>query len=274
MIKAISKDNKATSSSAKPTTDDLISWVLTIVSNTIGKAFTLALLMVTGRFLIALVVNLWVARINGCLIPWYKIIFLYTNMIANRQRTVNNLQLSELMKNESPNLYPFITQVYNRGNGNIPPNKIIYLAKIIRRYPPEIQNDIIRMYLKSKGDVSNSDINLFVQSKLNMRNEIKNEMRKSNKNNINKFIQIVKSKGERGKNSKKLTAGEWEAFSKLWFEVHPDSNITYNKVLTNDNKSYYNSPRSLTKSKSGLGIGLLVATTVATAAGLLITGKI
>lgn len=198
-------------------------------------------------------------------------------MFANRQGTINNLQLSELMKNQPQNLYPFIQKVYNRKNSNIPPNKVIDLAKIIKKYPPEIQDDIISMYLKAKGDVSNNDVNQFAQSKLMMRNKIKNAMRKvsnNNKNKVNKFIQIVKEKGERGKNSNKLTAGEWETFSKLWFEVHPDSNITYNKVLTNQNKAYYNSPRPQSQSKAGLGIGAVAVTAVGAIVGLLIAGKI
>jgi muramidase (phage lysozyme) len=179
-------------------------------------------------------------------------------MFTNRQGTINNLQLMK--------------KVYNRKNSNIPPNKVIELAKIIRKYPPEIQDDIITMYLKARGDVSNNDINRFAQAKLMMSNPIKNKMRKIGKNNIPGFIQIVKSEGERNKNSKKLTAGEWQAFSKLWFEVHPDSIITYNKVLTNQNKLYYNKNQS--GSGSGLGIGLMAATTVAAIVGLFFSGKI
>lgn len=194
-------------------------------------------------------------------------------MFSNRQRTVNNLQLSNLMKKESPNLYPIINQVYNRANGNIPPNKIVYLAKILKKYPSYVHNDVINMYMKNSGNVSNNDINMYAQSKIEMSRNIINEMKKIGKNNVNKFIEIVKSKGERGKNSKKLTAGEWEAFSKLWFEVHPDSNITRDMVLTETNKKYYNKsppPSSTTPVAVGVGLGAIAVTAVA----LLFTGKI
>lgn len=189
-------------------------------------------------------------------------------MFANRQGTVNNLQLSELLKNQPQNLYPFVQKVYNRKNSNIPPNKVIELAKILKKYPPDIHNEIITMYLKARGDVSNNDINLFAQSKLMMSNPIKNKMRKIGKNNIPGFIQIVKSEGERNKNSNKLTAGEWQAFSKLWFEVHPDSIITYNNVLKNQNKAYYNSSN---KNKAG---GPSTATATATVLGLGVVGTV
>ena len=152
-------------------------------------------------------------------------------MFANRQRTVNNLQLYNLMKKESPNLYPIITQIYNRANGNIPPNKIIYLAKILKNYPSYVHKDVTKMYMRNIGDVSNNTIKRYAESKMEMSESIKNEMRRIGKNNVNGFIKIVKSKGERDRNSKTLTAGEWGAFSKLWFQVHPDSNITRDMVL-------------------------------------------
>ena len=197
-------------------------------------------------------------------------------MIANRQRTVNNLQLSNLMKKVSPNLYPIITQVYNRANGNIPPNKIIYLAKILNKYPSYVHKDLINMYMRNKGDISNNDINMYAKSKIEMAESIKNEMKKYRPNSVNGFIKIVKSKGERGKKSnKEITAGEWGAFSTLWFQVHPDSTITRNMVLTENNKKYYNkSPTPSSKAPVAVGVGVGLGAIAVTAVALLLTGKI
>jgi len=127
--------------------------------------------------------------------------------------------------------------------------------------------------MRNKGDVSNNDINMYAKSKMEMSQTIKNEMRRIGKNNVNGFIRIVKSKGERDRNSNTLTAGEWGAFSKLWFQVHPDSTITRDMVLKKNNKNYYNkSPTPSSKAPVAVGVGL--GAIAVTAVALLLTGKI
>lgn len=196
-------------------------------------------------------------------------------MLTNKQSTVNNLQLSNLLKNQPEDLYPFVQEIYNKKTGNIPPNKVINLAKALKNQPNKnIRNTMIEIYERKRGNIPTNALAMMANSVNKMRKPILENMRRSrNINSPQTFINIVKKHSEEKTNDGKITARSWSAFSPLWFSVHPNSKITYSDVVTSNQVNLFRDtkgsggPSTATAAVLGLGV-------VGTALALFFSGKI
>ena len=188
--------------------------------------------------------------------------------VFRRDDTVNILQLSELMKNQPENLYPFVQEIYNKKTGNIPANKVINLAKALKNQPNKnIRNTMIEIYERKRGNIPTNALAMMANSVNKMRKPILENMRRSrNINSTQAFINIVKKHSEEKTNDGKITARSWSAFSPLWFSVHPNSKITYSDVVTSNQVNLVKSPKgsgdpsAATATVLGLGVvGIVLA---------------